>query len=331
MTDNPDLPTPKTGSRTPLIAAAVAVVVAIVGAALWWLIQPPAPPPAPPAPAPVAAAPSPPPPPPPIDLDSSPSTYPLSNWQLADLSILGGKIEAAKILGRADANAQTNLRQDDVVELSGWAGDPVLGMRVQSVLFSSCNEIFASVPVAGSRPDVASSVHRNLTLSGWTVKFMIAHVPRCEQTEVRVWAAAPGRSLLLPFEASLPLPAVPAAVERLPATRPRGALAQPPRQLLDPKAFTVPGPASLSLRSCGADDCQSVGTLARGRHAGFVVEPGPEWSLVAVGQRAGWIPNAGVQIAPYESPPAAAPAQGGAGSAPAGNGAVPAPLAKPPG
>lgn len=328
MTDNTDLPTPKSGPRAPLIVAAVVVVVALVGAGLWWLIQPP--PPAPPAPAPVAApAPPPPPPPPPvIDLDSSPSTYPLSNWQLADLSILGGKIESAKILGRADANAQTNLRQDDVVELSGWAGDPVLGMRVQSVLFSSCNEIFASVPVNADRPDVASTVHRNLTLSGWTVRFMIAHVPRCAQTEVRVWAAAPGRSLLLPFEASLPLPATPAAVERLPATRPRGALAQPPRQLLEPKAFTVPGPGAVTMRSCAAEDCQSVATLARGRHAGFVVEPGPQWSLVAVGQRAGWIPNAGVQIAPYEAPPAATPApvQGGAG----GTVVVP-PLPKPPG
>lgn len=326
MTDNPDLSAPKPGSRTPLIAAVVVVVAAIAGGGLWWLIQPPPPPP--PAPVPVAA-PVPPAPPPPIDLDSSPSTYPLSNWQLADLSILGGKIESAKILGRADANAQTNLRQDDVVELSGWAGDPVLGMRVQSVLFSSCNEIFASVPVSAERPDVAGSVHRNLTLSGWTVKFMIAHVPRCAQTEVRVWAAAPGRGLLLPFEASLPLPATPMAVERLPATRPRGALAQPPRQLLEPKAFTVPGPAALTMRACGADDCQSVATLARGRHAGFVVEPGPQWSLVAIGQRAGWIPNAGVQIAPYEAPPAAAPAPAQGGS---GNGAVvPAPLPKPPG
>lgn len=331
MTEQPDPPAAGPGGpRTILITAAVVAFVVLAAAGLWWLVQPPPPAPPPPAPAPVAAPappPPPPPPPPPVELDSSPAAYPLSAWSVADAAILGGKVEAAKILGRTDANAQTNLRMDDLVEMSGWAGDPVLGMRVRAVLFSACDRIFASVPVDTDRPDIASSVHRNLTRSGWKVKFLIAHVPRCERVEVRVWAAAPGRRLLLPFEATLPLPAVPAAVDRLPATRPRGALAQPPTQILEPKFITVPGPGALTLRSCGAADCQSVGSIARGRHPGFVVEAGPEWSLIAVGQRAGWAANASLQVAPYE-PPAAAPA---AAPAPAGGNGPPPPLRKPPG
>ncbi len=344
MTETPDSePAGKSGPNTAVTIGIVALAVALAGGGLWWLLtsQLPAPAPAP-APAPVAAPapPPPPPPPPPLQLDSSPSPYPLSRWQLAEPPIFGGKVESAKILGRSDANAQDNLRLDDVVELTGWAGDAALGMRIQTVLFSACDEIFASVPVNGPRPDIAQSVHRNLTPSGWTVRFMIAHVPRCARTEVRIWAAAPGRSLLLPFETLLPLQATPIGVERLPATVSRGALAQPPRQLLEPKSFTVPGPGAVTLRGCGATDCASTGTLARGRHAGFVIEAGPEWSLIAVGQRAGWIANASVQIAPYEAnPPPAAPAAGAApggaapgGAAPAGGAPpVPPPLPKPPG
>ncbi|WP_119420537.1 hypothetical protein [Desertibaculum subflavum] len=317
-------PEPRRG-HTAVIAGVVAVVALVVAVAAWFLqFGGPTPPPrVAEAPAPVTPAPSASTPGgavkpldttplPPRMVDSSATTYPLSNWQIAPVPARGGAIERARILGRADATQQGNLRQDDLLEITGWAGDPALGMRVGKVLLSACDQIFASAAVGRPRPDIAKSVHRNLTESGWVAEILLGHVPRCDNTVIRAWGVAPGRPLLLEMEAELPLPAEPRPVAPLPAVTLRAPLAGPPAEPISPSTFLVLERAA-PLRSCGAADCATVATLAQGRNDGYLIERSGEWVLIAVGGNAGWIIDSAIEILPLQkdgTPPPSPPANG---------------------
>ena len=322
-------PEPRRG-HTAIIAGVVAVVALVVAVAAWFL-QSGAPIPAPPPRTAEAPAPAQPPagavkpldstPLPPRMVDSAPSTYPLSNWQIAPAPARGGAIERARILGRADASQQGNLRRDDLLEITGWAGDPALGMRVSKVVLAACDQVFASAAVGRPRPDIASSVHRNLGESGWVAEILLGHVPRCEQTVVRAWAIAPGRPLLLEMEAELPLPAEPRPVTPLPAVTLRSPLPGPPAEPLSPSTFLVLD-RSAPLRACGAGDCMTVATLQQGRNDGYLIERSGEWVLIAVGSNAGWIVDRAIEILPLQKAdgaPPAAPPPNGQGKKPAGD------------
>jgi hypothetical protein len=311
-------PEPRRG-HTAIIAGVVAVVALVVALAAWFLqfggpttpsrvAEAPAPvTPAPPGtPKPLESAPL-----PPRMVDSAPTTYPLSNWQIAPPPARGGAIERARILGRADASQQGNLRQDDLLEITGWAGDPALGMRVSKVVLAACDQVFASAAVGRQRPDIATSVHRNLGESGWVAEVLLGHVPRCENTVVRAWAVAPGRPLLLETEAELPLPAEPRPVNPLPAVTLRAPLTGPPAEPLSPSTFLVLD-RTAPLRSCAGADCLTVATLQQGRNDGYLVERSGDWVLIAVGSSAGWIADMAIEILPLQktdAPPPAAPAQ----------------------
>jgi hypothetical protein len=310
-------PEPRRG-HTAVIAGVIAVVAVVVAVAAWFL-QSGGPETAPPPPR-TAEAPARPTPPspgatrpldqaplPPRTVDSSATAYPLSNWQIAPAPARGGAIERARILGRADASQQGNLRQDDLLEITGWAGDPALGMRVSKVVLSACDQIFASAAVGRPRPDIATSVHRNLGESGWVAEVLLGHVPRCDNTVVRAWAVAPGRPLLLEIEAELPLPAEPRPVTPLPAVTLRSPLAGPPTEPLSPSTFLILD-KSAPLRSCGAGDCAVVATLAQGRNDGYLIERSGDWVLIAVGSNAGWIADSGIEILPLQKTDGAPPA-----------------------
>lgn len=315
-------PEPRRG-HTAVIVGVVAVVALVVAVAAWFLqfggpTAPPrvaeAPAPAMPAPAPIGTLkPLDTTPLPPRMVDSAAVAYPLSNWQIAPASARGGAIERARILGRADASQQGNLRQDDLLEITGWAGDPALGMRVSKVVLSACDRIFASAAVGAARPDIAKSVHRNLGESGWVAEVLLGHVPRCDSTVVRAWAVAPGRPLLLEMEAELPLPAEPRPVTPLPAVTLRTPLAGPPTEPISASTFLVLE-RSLPLRSCGAADCATVATLAQGRNDGYLIERSGDWVLIAVGSNAGWVIDTAIEILPLQkaggpAPPAPAPSR----------------------
>lgn len=315
-------PEPRRG-HTAIIAGVVAVVALVVVVAAWFLqsgTPAPAPPPR------VAEAPTPASPPtgaakplestplPPRMVDSAPNGYPLSNWQIAPAPARGGAIERARILGRSDATQQGNLRQDDLLEITGWAGDPALGMRVSKVVLSACDQIFASAAVGRPRPDIATSVHRNLGESGWVAEVLLGHIPRCDNTIVRAWAIAPGRPLLLEMEAELPLPAEPRPVTPLPAVTLRSPLPGPPSEPLSPSTFLVRD-RSTPLRACGAADCVTVTTLPQGRNDGYLIERSGDWVLIAVGNNAGWTPDSAIEILPLQKAdgapaPSAAPSNG---------------------
>lgn len=318
-------PEPRRG-HTAVIAGVVAVVALVVAVAAWFLqFGGSAPPPrVAEAPAPVTPAPRTPAPAetakpldaaplPPRMVDSSATAYPLSNWQVAPAPARGGAIERARILGRADATQQGNLRQDDLLEITGWAGDPALGMRVGKVVLSACDQVFASAPVGRPRPDIARSVHRNLGESGWVAEILLGHVPRCDNTVVRAWGVATGRPLLLEMEAELPLPAEPRPVTPLPAVTLRAPLAGPPAEPISPSTFLVLE-RSAPLRSCGAGDCAPVATLSQGRNDGYLIERSGEWVLIAVGSNAGWIIDSAIEILPLQkadgSAPPSPPAEG---------------------
>lgn len=321
-------PEPRRGHAA--IIAGVVAVVAVVVAVAAWLLQfggrdiPP--PPAPrtveaPAPAPASAPATVPSgtvkpldsaPLPPRMVDSTATAYPLSNWEIAQPPARGGAIERARILGRADATQQGNLRQDDLLEITGWAGDPALGMRVSRVVLSACDKVFASAAVGRPRPDIASSVHRNLGESGWVAEILMGHIPRCENTVVRAWAIAPGRPLLLKMEAELPLPAEPRPVDPLPAVTLRAPLPGPPAEPLSASTFLILD-RTAPLRSCGAADCLTVATLQQGRNDGYLIERSGEWVLIAVGSHAGWIADSAIEILPLQKTdgaPASSPSNG---------------------
>lgn len=220
----------------------------------------------------------------------------LENWNLGQQN--SGFLDSVSRNGLTVSVTDTiTLSVSDRLEFSGWAGETVVGIRFPFVLASACGRVFAQTEVSGTRSDVATAVHPNLSRSGWRMTVAGASIPVCDRLAIRFWGVMPGNTgLLLPISGEVNVglsnqsatvagqflftktPVAPQSLSPLPA-----------------KSFLVSAPV-LNMRSCAATSCRIVGKIQKGRWKGVLVDEVGEWLLVAMSDRAGWIAKNYLQL-----------------------------------
>jgi hypothetical protein len=210
---------------------------------------------------------------------------PLSDWSLDEGR--AGDVAQAFIAGPQPAPlGERPLAGDDVLLLAGWAGDPTLGLRFDSVLFSLCDRVIGWAEVNQPRPDVVRYINPALTRSGWTARLPVALFPRCHSDMLRTWAVGPA-GVLYPLQGAVPIPTLP--------PRPKGWM--PPAQApFDPQDSTELQTATLqvnrssvTLRRCPGEQCAALSTLEKGSYHAARLDAKSGWSLVLTSGHAGWM------------------------------------------
>jgi len=230
-----------------------------------------------PAPPPAAA------PPPPASparvVDSAERTYPLTDWRIGQA--VGGWIDALGDGGRT-------LGDNDILEISGWAGDGDLGWRARNVAIAVCGAVVATVKVDRPRPDVARAAHPNLGVSGWAARLAVAHLPRCEAPHLRAVAQLGDGRFALPLMGDRPLNLAPHGGPRPDLLAPPAPLSPPARDA-ELRVLRISG--KTNVRRCAGTSCEQRATLPAGNYRALVAEETAEWMLISIPANsvAGWI------------------------------------------
>ncbi len=238
----------------------------------------------------VAPAPEPTAPPPParpvVEVDSVAQGFPVSAYRIQKTQT--GWIDRMAV-------------EDDgaVVAVSGWAGDPGLGLRVPYVALGACGSIVAVVRVEQPRADVATSVHPNLDRSGWQARLFAGHLPACANRKLEAHALLPGGKMLVPLQTAQDYPLASlgdgAGVD---PHGPPGLIAPGDLAYGPPVRVKLAGPTAL-LR-CAQVVCANVGQIARGEYKVLTLDRRDGWTLVhfATDNRVGWLPETAIEKLP---------------------------------
>lgn len=213
----------------------------------------------------------------------------LRDWQLQAGE--AGSLDHISIAG-ADPSA-LGLRpigDGDILAVTGWAGDPRIGLRYPWVAFSLCGAVVGAVRVEEPRPAITRLVHPNLRAPGFSAHLPVALLPRCSDNGVATLSAYAvlEENHLVPLAGRIPLllpPGPPAAV---------GEAASPPPLTpqtlprLDRQTITLAAPGA-NLRACPDRACEEVGGLGAGRHSVLLLDQINGWRLLKGESQAGWI------------------------------------------
>lgn len=218
--------------------------------------------------------------------------YPLALWEEDDA--LAGAVTHISIGGaRPSTLTGRALTPADVLVVSGWAGEPLLGLPFTHVLFSLCGEVFAAADVREPRPDIRRFVHGNLSHAGWSTRLPVAAFPACPGAVadvpelLRVWAVR-DQKILYPLEGvtALTLPRGQALASAVPEGRPpvRPETLPP----LERRRVRVVEEGA-SLRQCPAFDCAALGRVGAGAQDAVLLDHAERWTLLVVDGQAGWL------------------------------------------
>ena len=180
------------------------------------------------------------------------------------------------------------IQPDMVVVARGWAGDSSLGIRFPDVLLSMCGQFVARAQVTGQRPDVAKAVHPNLLVSGWSADIFVGDLPSCATPDLEAWAVVHGRrAALAALVGKQRLNIVAGAFVR------EHVSAQVPVDQTNYwryKSAQISITASrANMRRCGNTSCAVMAQVDRGTYPAAILDQADGWSLVVVGERAGWL------------------------------------------
>jgi hypothetical protein len=214
--------------------------------------------------------------------------YPLAQWTLDHA--LAGDVSQAFIAGPEPVPLGSRpLAGDDVLLLSGWAGDPLVGLRFERVVFSLCQQVVGWAPVTQARPDVVRYMHPNLTGAGWSARLPVALLPRCSAALLTTWAAGP-MGVLYPLQGAVPIPRLPPMLQ---AWMPDGAPLLRPEDMPRLRRSTLEiRPPGASLRRCPGATCTPVVNLNAGPRLAARLEHSAGWSLVILQKQAAGTPSA---------------------------------------
>lgn len=224
-----------------------------------------------------------------VDTFSPAAVYPLAAWSLGAAG--GGWLDYLSIGGRTAAlGSNVAVKDGDIIQVGGWAGDASLGMRLPYILLSVCDVVVATVATSIPRPDVAQSIHPNLGMSGWQAKLLADDLPRCEDMTLQAYGVAAARRIAFPLLGSFDLKASdPGSSATLLVNH------APPAILPDilPEAVplmvvTITG-NRVNLRRCGDAKCDVVGNLTAGKHEVTILDETSEWLLLASPKANGWL------------------------------------------
>jgi len=282
------------------------LVTIVLAAGIFWLFfagdtpppKPASPPPQqtettapePVIPAPEIAAPAPAPEPvPPLIVDSFPANAQPRTDGWERVGDVGGHFDVLHL--QESGAALTDgypLVPDQVIVAKGWAGDHSLGIRFPDVLLTMCGRFVARAQVSGTRPDVAQAVHPNLQLSGWSADIFVGDLPTCAAPDLEAWAVVPGpRAALAALVGKHRINVVSgaAAREHVSAQVPVDQANYWPHKSVQ---MTVTA-SRANMRRCGNTTCAVVAQVDRGTYPAAVLDQVDGWSLVVVGDRAGWL------------------------------------------
>jgi len=223
----------------------------------------------------------------PVDSVAPAFAYPVASWPLHKQT--AGYIDAVHLDGAPPLPLDSGAPgDDDVLQVTGWAGHKALGMHLPHVLFTVCGSVVGGTEVADARPDVARTVHSNLGRSGWTAWLAVAHLPRCDNAHLNAWAVSPVGASLWPLEGSFPLelPREARGTERIFYSQ-----AQPlkPEDVPKPVAVVVNVLADTPMYKCASAVCDRLGSRSKGPHPGFVIETSGDWTLIQFDGASGWL------------------------------------------
>jgi len=240
--------------------------------------------------------------PPSVEVDSYPpdALYPLESWQVVNDP--AGFVEWAKVDGVIQPiDRPATAMQGQVIEFGGWAGHRLLGMRLAEVLLSVCEIVIAGAPVDIERPDIAETVHPNLTISGWHARLYASDIPACDDPTIRVWGRPPVGTTLRPVVGGRPVE----VVERTdggPAVPPTVLHVRPavlPEQAPSPVGIRLEAlHRPLLLRRCADAGCAALAETSETTFEAVVVERHSGWLLLQSAVGSGWVPAGDVVPAP---------------------------------
>lgn len=233
-----------------------------------------------------------------IPVNSYPATLtrPLSDWQ-TDARKTMGWVDSASLFTAAGAPRQpAALTNEDLLVVSGWAGEMDIGVRIHRVLLVVCDRVVGTVAVDLPRPDVAEKVHTNLARSGWTAKLAVGHLPRCPDAALTAWGTNRSGNALFPLagrvQVSLP-PLDPLLSLKHFTSPPVFAPGDDPPAPV--RAVTFPAKKTPLLRR-PAGDAMVSDHVDGGRYTVTVLENTPDWLQVVVGDKAGWVAKSAIKI-----------------------------------
>lgn len=186
---------------------------------------------------------------------------------------------------------ESDISPNDILMARGWAGDLGLGLRLNDVVLERCGRIVARAQVTLARPDVAKAVHPNLLRSGWEAQLFAGDLPSCGDDNLSAWAVIPGSpALLIPLVGQHAVNVAGFTAIDVPHVS--------AQTVIRPDAYPAPPEASFqilaavaNMRRCGSTKCAVVSKVTRGTHSGVLLENNGSWSLLAFGDRQGWLFN----------------------------------------
>lgn len=253
-----------------------------------------------PAARPVVSAPIPdaPPAPPPGPTAFAPADqYPLTSWTL-DYGEAGYAarlaLNGAPLAGRSPGLGET-------LEVSGWAGDSLIGIRFSHVLAAVCGKVVGAAPVQEPTPDIARTIHSNLSMAGWSLRLPVELLPRCDRPVLTVLAVRDGK-FAYPLRGEHPL-VLPAETVKAPASATVRPLRPGDLPFLDRQPLTLSA-KPVTVRRCAASDCAPLGALAPGEYSVAVMDRQKGWVLLVTPSLSGWVPDSVLRPPPPVRKPA---------------------------
>lgn len=208
--------------------------------------------------------------------------YPATEWTTGTGE--AGYLERVLVNG-LPADPGGIIPPDAVLFLSGWAGDPAVGIRYSHVLLTLCGKVVATSGVVEPTPSVARFVHANLGNAGWVARVPVAALPRCPDATLGALALRGGNTVWRlhgDFRMILQSGGDPAAAGPFaPALRPGSIKA--------PRLETIHIRDRTGIRSCPDTTCPVLENIARGPHRGTLLENVNGWRLILSAQGNGWI------------------------------------------
>lgn len=214
--------------------------------------------------------------------------YPAAEWRGIDAQ--AGVVDSVIIASKGAPLGDARPLPTDTLEVTGWLGDPALGLRFKDVLFSMCGKIIGHTKVGSPRPDVVKAVHPNLLPSGWHGRLYVGYLPPCPNPVLHVLGVVPGSMTVMTVGTAVPLK-LPVPVKP-PSDAPRGAPLFTPKNVVAARFTAIDVlPDNAEMRRCGAANCTTVGQISKGRYQGHIAEEADGWVLLIMSDKAGWLPR----------------------------------------
>lgn len=238
-------------------------------------------------------------PPPGVTAFAPGDQYPLTDWTL-DYGEAG---YLARLTLKGDPLAGRRLGLADTLEVAGWAGDSLIGIRFSHVLAAVCGRVVGVAPVQEPTPDIGRTIHANLSAAGWSLRLPVELLPRCDRPVLTVLAVRDGK-FAYPLRGEQPLLLPPETV-KAPAAATTKPLRPGDLPFLERQPLTLTA-KSTTVRRCGASDCAPVGSLPAGEYSVAVLDRQKGWALLVTPTLSGWVPDGLLRPAPPPRKPAPA-------------------------